>query len=286
MAGASQIRAGEAFVELVIRDKTAAGLRAAQAKLAGFARAITSPTGLILAGVGALLTLVAGAIGKGVSTFLSVSKQLQQIAGIANPKAQALSDAWISLKATMQALFFVIGDAVAGPLTLMIQAMTALILGSVAFASSFVKLGGVFLWIEESFRLLLLGVEVHFMDFIESIASALNLLLPNDAMKIPNEVLEGFRLEIDRQIREVDKVNSRLDDVMRAAKRAADNALQQQGPAIANLGGSAGTFSARGAGLLGIGAGGGMKTSDDETHKLLTETLRVLKALDIGIEFK
>lgn len=112
-----EIRAGAAFVEVSIRDNLSQGLRRAQAKMAGFATGL-KVIGGTLAVVGAGITAV---MAKSVQTFMEVSKHAKDtgksIAGIDPAKAERLSEAWLTFKATLGAIQFLLGDAIAEPLT-------------------------------------------------------------------------------------------------------------------------------------------------------------------------
>lgn len=139
MAGSAKIKAGEAFWEATVRDNTGAGLKSAQGKLAAFSgglKAMASPAAAALAAVGASLAAIGAALAvagggiaaimaKSVQTFMDVSKHAKEtgmaIAGIDPSKAQRLSAAWDTLKATLGAIQFLIGDAIAEPLTRVIE---------------------------------------------------------------------------------------------------------------------------------------------------------------------
>lgn len=139
MAGSAKIKAGEAFWEATVRDKTGAGLKSAQGKLAAFAgglKAMASPAaaaltavGTSLAAIGATLAVAGGGIAavmaKSASVFMEVSKHAKDagkaIAGMDPSKAQRLSAAWDTLKATLGAIQFLLGDAIAEPLGRVIE---------------------------------------------------------------------------------------------------------------------------------------------------------------------
>lgn len=133
MAGSAQIRAGQAYWEATLRDKTGPGFDAIKKKLERLkeqgaiqtlGKAFTQ-LGKGLAAVGATFAAAGGGItavmAKSVQTFMEVSKFAKDtgksIAGIDPSKAEKLAAAWDTLKATFGAIQFLIGSALAEPLT-------------------------------------------------------------------------------------------------------------------------------------------------------------------------
>lgn len=154
MAGAGSIKAGEAFVEVTIKDGMTQGLRRAQAKLAAFgagvkmiSSALTNVGGGLAAIGGALAATgggITGIMAKSVQTFLEVSKFAKDtgvaIAGIDPSKAEKLSAAWKSLKATFSAIKFLIGSAIAEPVTRLIGALNVGAMSAARFVQNNAKL--------------------------------------------------------------------------------------------------------------------------------------------------
>ena len=139
-----QIKAGGAFVEIMARDKTGAGLASAQTRLAVFARGVKAMSTALAGGLRAIghgMTFVGtavaaagagilAALGASVKTFLAVSAQAKamgkSIAGIDPAKAERLSDAIETLKAVWGAIQFNIGNAIAEPLTNLLKVLIRL----------------------------------------------------------------------------------------------------------------------------------------------------------------
>jgi len=88
MASAPDIRAGRAFVELVVRDKLAAGLKAAAAKLQSYSRTFAAAGGAMLGGAAAIATpLIAAA-----TNFASTGAALDDISQRTGMSVEALSE--------------------------------------------------------------------------------------------------------------------------------------------------------------------------------------------------
>lgn len=88
MAGASDIRAGRAFVELVVRDKLAAGLNAAAAKLKSYSGTFAAAGGALLGGaMGALGGMTALA-----ADFGATGAQLDDLSARSGMSVEALSE--------------------------------------------------------------------------------------------------------------------------------------------------------------------------------------------------
>lgn len=130
MASARQIKAGEAFWEATIKDKTGAALARVQAKLKTFGAGVKSVAG-VLTSVGTKLSAIGaiglGAFGAALQEFLELPKRAKDLGkslqGIDVSKSERLDKAWRGLLGTFDALKFVIGNAIADPLT---QAATVL----------------------------------------------------------------------------------------------------------------------------------------------------------------
>jgi hypothetical protein len=130
---ANKVRAGEAFVELTIRDKVAQGLARAMGKLKAFAAAVKATKaadmfkdmGRTLVGVGAAMAAAGGGIvavmASAVGKFMEVSKHAKAIgvaiAGIDPSKFERLNAAFNTAKAVLGAIQFFVGAALAEPLT-------------------------------------------------------------------------------------------------------------------------------------------------------------------------
>jgi hypothetical protein len=130
---ASQVRAGQAFVEIVARDKLGAGLSRAMGKLKAFAAAVKATKaadmfrdmGRTLTGIGAAMAAAGGGIvavmASAVGKFMEVSKHAKSIgvaiAGIDPSKFERLNAAFNTAKAVLGAIQFFVGAALAEPLT-------------------------------------------------------------------------------------------------------------------------------------------------------------------------
>lgn len=129
----SQVRAGQAFVEIVAKEKLGAGLSRAMGKLKAFAAAVRATKaadmfkdmGRTLTGVGAAMAAAGGGIvavmASSVSKFMEVSKHAKAIgvaiAGIDPTKFNQLNAAFNTAKAVLGAIQFFVGAALAEPLT-------------------------------------------------------------------------------------------------------------------------------------------------------------------------
>lgn len=325
MASASQIKAGEAFWEVTIRDKYSQGLRQAQSKMAAFGASVSAigstaaiAGAAIAAGVAAVATGTYAVISKSVSTFLGISEQMRQFTGNANPKAEGLTDAWGEFKAVLSAVFFIIGDAVAGPLTNLIKSLTE---GTLRLAQFGVALanGGIIqvfaamtlairaLWdamlmgLQESLRAAVKGIVSIIMFEVNGIALIIktweDLLskITGKPVDLGSSFIKGaigalgaaipFAVPIGDPAKLAAELAAALG-ALRGLGGIGNGSLNQPRlPGLAHLGGSAGTFSSRGASLLGIGSGGGLKTSDDELHKQMERLIGVVELLT-GVKFK
>jgi hypothetical protein len=130
---ASKIKAGEAFWEATVKDKTSTGLARAMGRIKAFAAAVKSTQlgdmfknmGSTFAKVGAIMAAAGGgivaAMAKSVSVFLEVSKHAKSIgksiAGIDPSKFEKLNAAFNTARAVLGAIQFFVGSALAEPLT-------------------------------------------------------------------------------------------------------------------------------------------------------------------------
>lgn len=321
MSGASKIKAGEAFWEVTIRDKYAKGLKLAQGKMAAFAagvKAIGTAAAVVgsavAAGVAAIATGVIAVVSRSISTFLSISEQLRMFTGEANPKAVGLTNAWGEFKAVLSAVFYLIGEAVAGPLTKLIQMFTAASLAAIGFVKVLTSGGIVGAFATITFAItalweaMLIGLQdsllkaikvisgvfkatvTMFVAPIKALEQALGRDLGSGAIEAAASTagaigLGGFEASIQA---DATARSAKLMGMIAALSGmfvGGGSASDQADPRLAHLTGSQGTFSSRGAGMLGVGPGGGMKTSDDETHKQLERVIAAIRGI-MGPEFK
>jgi hypothetical protein len=136
-ASAQEIRAGKAFVELGIRDKTAQALARATTRMKVFAENVQMiKAGAGIAALGAAITALAT---KSAGVFMEVSKFAKDfgktIAGADPAKAEKLTNAFNTLKAVLGAIQFFIGEALAGPMTTLLQ----IFIGGAAAVAKFIR---------------------------------------------------------------------------------------------------------------------------------------------------
>lgn len=288
MAAAAAIRAGAAFIELTIRDNTKEGLERARQRMRNLSTGLTIAGG-IAAGVSAVAGAITGVLAKSVSTFLNINQQMRRFAGASNPVADALSDSLGNLRATITAAFFKIGEAVAPALTRIVDLVTVNLQLALAefviFSAQFKVLWKAFLQSMETppGRFATGAAKGALGGIFGGLSAGLGALNPKVAASAgigaikQAEKLTGFDLGAKR-----------LEELMRDVKSAGQHARQKIGQigqqdsqgqpiGLPHLTGSKGTFSSRGAGLMGVGPGGGLKTSDDETHKQLERVINALK---------
>lgn len=124
MPGSAAIRAGEAFWEVTLKDKTSQPLKRVQGNLLSLAtgvKLINTAFNAIGSAVKTSFSTATDVITKSVTAFMDISKFARDtgvaIAGIDTQKGNELNDAWSAFKAVLQANLALLGQAFAGPLT-------------------------------------------------------------------------------------------------------------------------------------------------------------------------
>lgn len=120
---AQNIRAGKAFVEVSIRDNLAAGLRRAQGRLKAFAQTVNA--------LGTSLRKVSmgfAAFGAGIlAPLLNAAKTFAELGkAMGNADATKLTDTFRGLKGVFTAISFLAGEALAKPLTRLMEILIRL----------------------------------------------------------------------------------------------------------------------------------------------------------------
>src|SRR5690606_35138144 len=88
MAGASDVRAGRAFVEILARDNVQKGLRSAQAKLQAFGAGVAKIGGAMFAGGAAIIAPLLAT----VNSFSEAGDQLAKMSDRTGATVEALSE--------------------------------------------------------------------------------------------------------------------------------------------------------------------------------------------------